>query len=207
MIVFDFSPIVQYQLMRISLAIVFLLGLLYLILPGPDRIEEFPKLPNSLKSQLAGDTVQNPNIAAYFSDFNRDFVTKFYYQNFRDLYCKRDFYGLPNLLCFIPPAKLNHPPEKAFNYIRDQQESTYLEEYYLPLRESFFVNGYEPIDMMSKPFNNWSKPLEVGTTIYFSKTTIRYYPTPIWGRILIYLAVWVSGYLLIRLTREVVKHG
>src|SRR5260221_6948618 len=100
--------------MRIIFGIIFLLGLLYLILPGPDTIYEFPKLPDSLKSQLAGDTVQNPNIAAYFSDFDRDFVTKFYLQNYKEIYCKKTFFGFPNPLCFVQPIKLNHPPEQAF---------------------------------------------------------------------------------------------
>ncbi len=189
--------------MRIILVIVFLLGLLYLILPGPERIEEFPKLPNSLKSQLAGDTVQNPNIAAYFSDYNREYVTKFYYENLRSLYCKKDFLSLPNPLCFIPPLKINHPPEKAFIYIRDQQESTYLEEYLLPFRESFFVNGYEPIDKNGKPFQLTSKPLEVGKTIYFSKATIRYYPSLVWSRIVIFIGTIAGFYFLFRLGKKV----
>lgn len=188
--------------MKIIVTAIFLLGLLYLILPGPERIEQFSRLPDALKSQLAGDTVQNPNIAAYYSDYRRDFVTKFYFNDFRRLYCKQTFWGLPNPLCFIPPIRLNHPPERAFNYIRDQQESTYLEEYLYPLRESFFVNGYEPFDKNGRRFNKTSQPIVVDATIYASKTTIRYYPTSTWLRVAIYIGIWAVLIALYKILRS-----
>ncbi len=193
--------------MRIILGIIFLIGLIYLILPGPERIEEFPRLPGSLKSQLTGDTIQNPNIAAFFSDYDRAFVTNFYFSGFKNIYCKKDILGFPNPLCFLSPLKLNHPPEKAFSYIRDQQESTYLEEYFLPLRESFFVNGYEPIDKNGKPFFQMSKPIEVDKVIYFSKSTVRFYPSSVWSRVLIYLGIWASFFGLGKLGKGLGKNG
>lgn len=193
--------------MRIILSLFFLLGLIYLILPGPEKIEEFPRLPGSLKSQLPGDTVQNPNIAAYFSDYDRPFVTGFYKKEFNEIYCKKNILGIPNPLCFIAPIKLIHPPEKAFNYIRDQQESTYLEEYLFPMRESLFVNGYEPIYRDGRKFNYKSLPLEMDGNVYFSKATVRYYPSSVWSRVIVYGLVWVSLTALFRLGRRVIKYG
>ena len=47
------------------LAGLFLVGLTYLLIPGPASINDFYLLPGSTKSDLTGDTIQNPNIAAY----------------------------------------------------------------------------------------------------------------------------------------------
>ncbi len=182
-------------MMKVSLIIFFLLGLVYLLAPGPYTIDDFPPLPGSLKSKEDGDTWQNPNIAAYFSDYRRDFVTDFYYQNFKD----QNFWG------FIPPVKINHPPERAFDYIRDQQHATYLEEYLFPLRGSIFVNGYEPYDIKGKPFDRKSVPLLVEGTLYQTKTTLRYYPSSLVARVFIYFGIWLSLIWLFRLYKEALK--
>ena len=184
--------------MRIVLGIIFLVGLVYLILPGPTKIDDFPGLPNSVKSQEPGDTYQNPNIAAYFSNYWRDFVTPFYYTTFNHLYCQKIFNTIPNPICYIPPIRLNHPPERAYEFIRDQQLSTYLEEYLYPMRESFFVNGYEPYDPQGVAFDFRSQPLVVNGVEYPTKTTIRFYPSNPILRILVYMGIWVAIYFLIR---------
>lgn len=193
--------------MKIVVGLVFLLGLIYLSLPGPEKIDEFSRLPLSLKSQLAGDTIQNPNIAAYFSDYPRSFVVPFYVKDLKRIYCKKHLLDLPNPLCFFPMIRLNHPPEKAFVYIRDQEESTFLEEYLYPFRESFFINGYEPFDKNGKQFDYRSKPLEVDKKLYFSKTTIRFYTSNVWNRIVIYLGIWGALFLLFKTGRMIIKNG
>jgi hypothetical protein len=182
--------------MRIILGVIFFLGLIYLILPGPTRIEDFPPLPNSVKSTEPGDTYQHPNIAAYFSDLWRGDVTGYYYSSFNHLYCEKIFGILPNPICYIPPIRLNHPPEQSFTYIRDQQLTTYLEEYLYPMRESFFVNGYEPYDMQGVQFDFRSQPLVVNGREYPTKTTIRFYPSNPLYRVLVYIGIWVSMYFL-----------
>src|SRR5579872_2116571 len=192
--------------MKIVAGLVFLLGLVYLLLPGPQTIDDFSRLPISTKSELAGDTIQNPNIAAYYSNYDRAYVTQFYQQDLKNNYCNDEVMGFPNPLCFIPPIKLNHPPEEAFTYIRDQEESTYLEEYLYPLRESLFVNGYEPIDKTGKKFNSSSVPLLVDGLTYFSKATIRYYPTPIWERVLVYLLIWISIWAMWVVGKKALRH-
>lgn len=186
----------EYKVILIS---IFLLGLIYLILPGPKKIDDFPPLIPSLKSNLEGDTIQNPNIAAYFSDFRRDHITAFYQKKFVDLH------WLGNI---FPLIKLNHPPEYAYQYIRDQQESTFLEEYTYPLRESFFVNGYEPLieNRINKKPSNFAgnhivyRDSNFGPELFFnSKTTIRFYPNSVFSRILIYLGIWVASLALYQL--------
>lgn len=163
----------------------FVLGFIYIVIPGPSKIEDFPPLPNSLKSTLEGDTIQNPNIAAYYSDFTRKDITKFYLK----------FYQRSN---WLPAIRLNHPPERAYQYVRDQQESTFLEEYLYPFKASFFVNGYEPKvenDMRNVPSRFLGDHIRLKDRYYVSKATIRYYPTPLGSRIFVYFLIWVCIYL------------
>lgn len=190
---------------RKILGVIFVLGLLYLILPGPRRIEDFPPLPASVKSTLEGDTIQNPNIAAYYSDFRRYFITYFYKKEFAKMYT----FG-----AVFPPVTVNHRPEDAYRYIRDQQASTFLEEYVYPLRESFFVNGYDPLManiMYKHQTSNVGNHILVRDQIteeeklYDSKTTVRFYPTsPLW-RITIYFLIWFSGLGIYRLFIKALK--
>lgn len=179
----------------------FIIGLIYILLPEPSSIDDFPPLPNSVKSDLDGDTWQNPNLAAYFSDYRRDFITKFYRNNLTNQFL---------LGWLISPVSLNHPPEKAYQYIRDQQESTFLEEYTYPLRGSIFVNGYEPLT--ENRMNNKEKEGGfVGNHIYFkqnpynSKATLRYYPSPLLVRVTVYLVIWSFSILLWKLYVKSVK--
>lgn len=188
------------SLKRASLIILFVLGLIYLGLPGASSIEDFPMLPAGVRSDLDGDTWQNPNLKAYFSDNRREFVTKFY----RDIFSKK-LIGIT-----LPVISLNHPPEEAYKYIRDQQESTFLEEYITPLRESFFVNGYEP-EIENQILGR--KADFVGNHIYFkgkpynSKTTLRYYPTPFLSRFFVYIGIWIAGLVLWRFIKKILHEG
>lgn len=184
------------------LIVTFIVGLLYLIAPGASSIGDFPPLKGSIKSQLEGDTIQNPNIAAYFSNFRRDYITNFY----RDFFSRTliPFYSLPVI-------SINRPPEEAFNYVRDQQESTFLEEYVFPLRESIYVNGYEP-KIENDMFNKKDRSF-VGDHLYYdakyfnSKATIRYYPSNVFARVFIYIAMWILGILLFKLWRNELTKG
>ncbi|MDO8498804.1 MAG: hypothetical protein Q7S44_03390 [bacterium] len=180
------------------LSVLFILGLVYLIIPGPGSVEDFTPLPNSVRSDLDGDTWQNPNIAAYYADFRRDYVTKFY----KDQFTRMHLFGW-----FLPPLKINHPPEYARSYVRDQQESTFLEEYTYPLRESIFVNGYEPLVE-----NTMNKKAQlagfVGNHIWYkenpyeSKATLRYYPSSVVARTIVYLLIWLSAIWFWKLARR-----
>lgn len=181
------------MLKKIILIIIFLLGLTYLLWPGPTHTSNFPPLPNSLKSGEPGDTYQNPNVAAFFSQLRRPEVINFYKNEFTYL----NIFGIK-----IPPLRSNHPPEEAFTYMRDQQPSTYLEQYSYPLRDSLFINGFEPFDEQGKPYRDGATDIYVEDQFYLTKTTLRYYGSSIFSRIIIYLLIWVSLVLLFKLSRK-----
>ena len=109
-----------------------LFALAYLLLPAP---AEPPPLPESTKSNLPGDTVEIPHLYAYFTNLSREEVINFYQEH----YSRSRFLNLPLL-----GLKLNHPPEYTWVVIRDTVLSSYLEEIVHPLKESFYINGYEP---------------------------------------------------------------
>lgn len=167
--------------------------LIYMFLPGPSTIANFPPLPNSAKSTLEGDTIQVPNTAGYFSNNYRDFSTNF----FKDHYKNNTF--LP-----FPPFRLNHPPEFAYTAIKVETHSTYLEEYFYPLRDSLYVNGLEPFyeDGTSK-FTGAIKFDNEGRTSD-TKVTVRFYPSSLWARIFVWLGIVISLLLLWKLGRRII---
>ncbi len=195
-----FERFLQSNVFRSRLIIaIFLIGLIYLLYPNPKSITQIPPLPGSTKSNLEGDTIQNPNIAAYFSNYNRAFITNFYKSYFKKT--------IPPFLN-LPLVSLNHPPEEAYKYVRDQQESTFLEEYSYPLRGTLYVNGYEPItaNIISHATRSYyGDRVGYQQVYYLSKTTLRYYPTSVVARVLIYFGIWGLGYALARLFMMVIK--
>lgn len=174
----------------------FIIGLIYVLLPGPGEIEDFKAVPG-VKSDFPGDTIQNPNIAAFYTDYTRSEITKFY----KDDFSKKLLFGIP-----LPIISLNHPPEAAHKYVRDQQESTFLEEYIFPLRESLFVNGYEPKvenDMFNRRDRSFiGDHLKYKEVFYNSKTTLRYHPSYLVNRVLVYLGIWLAATLLYKLFKK-----
>lgn len=169
------------KLIFLFLSVVFLF---YLVWPfEPKTISDFSPLPQSTKSDLSGDTVEVPNITAYFSNNYRNFVTK-YYRNQYQFMTKFPF----------PPLVLNHPPEHAFHYIKDQTQSTYLEEYVYPLRGSLFVNGLEPFDEKTKEARySGATYFNASGINYETKVTLRYYPSRVANRI----GVWAGIDLIV----------
>ena len=151
---FEVLAMTTMTLMRI-LGITFLiLILVYLLLPSTS----FPQpLPDAVQSQEPGDQRDLEHFRAYFTDLPRREVISHYQRQFK----------LSGGLVVIPSYRLNYPPEEAFTYIADQTLSNYLEEIVYPLRESLFINGYEPKDADDK--------ISVNGRPYFSKVTIRYY--------------------------------
>ena len=180
---------------KLIFIVIFLIGLVYLLWPGPTHTSDFPALPDSLKSDEPGDTFQNPNNAAYFSNLRRKQVIEFYKNEFAYL----NIFGIK-----IPPLRSNHPPEEAFTYIRDQQPSTYLEQYSYPLRDSLFINGFEPFDETGKPYRGDAVDIFINGSFYETKTSIRYYGSSTVSRVAVYLLIWVSVILLFKLTKKAV---
>lgn len=166
--------------------------LIYLILPGPGKISDFKALPNSDKSTLEGDTIQVPNVSAYFSNNYRGFVVPFYLKNYRE----KTF--LP-----LPPLTLNHPPEYAWNVIKKYTDSTYLEEFVYPLRDSLYVNGLEPFYEDGSPKFWGSTKLNEGSDLWYTKTTLRFYPSNIFVRFLTWLGITSSIFFLYKMGRKI----
>lgn len=171
--------------LKIIYLFVSLIFLIYLILPGPTQITDFPPLPDSVKSKLEGDTIQVPNISAYFSYNYRDFVIPFYNYN----YYKNT--SLP-----FPPLRLNYPPEFAYTAIKDQTHSTYLEELVYPLRDSIFINGFEPFYRSGAPKYTGASKIGIEGIDYDTKVTLRYYPSPLWAKLIVWLGINVAIILL-----------
>lgn len=169
-----------------------LLLLIYMLWPTPDKISDFKPLPNSAKSKLAGDTFQIPNVSAYFSNNYRDFVVKFYQQNFKELA------KLP-----IPSYRLNYPPEYSFVAIKKHTDTTYIEELVYPLKGSLFVNGYEPFNPDRTPKFWGASMFDIEGVNWDTKTTLRLYPSSVFARLIVWLGITVSILLLYRLFRKV----
>src|SRR3972149_6324905 len=152
-----------------------LLFLFYLFLPSPD----FPEpLPGSLTSKEPGDT-ETPLRRAYFTDLSREEVLTFYQNEFT----YSPFFGLP-----LPTYRLNYPPEEAQSLVRDQTRSTFLEEIVHPLRESIYVNGFEPKldnEIIREEGKKWRQ-----------KITLRYIPSSPFIRLVFGVATLILIYVL-----------
>lgn len=177
--------------MKFKIFIIFsILLLVYMIWPGPSRIDQFQELPNSDKSTLAGDTFQIPNVSAYFSNNYRDFVVPFY---------KNDYQTLSHLP--FPPLRLNYPPEFSWNVIKKHTDSTYLEELVYPLRDSIYVNGFEP-------FNKDGTPRYWGASIFnnkwYTKVTLRFYPSNILTKLAVWFGILLSIIFVYKVGKEII---
>lgn len=179
--------------MKVIYLIFSLLLLIYMVWPGPSKISDFKALADSDKSKLEGDTIQIPNVSAYFSNQFREFVTPFYAQNYQTLS------RFP-----FPPLKLNHPPEYSWKVIKKHTDSTYLEEYVYPFRDSLFVNGFEPFYSGGSPKFWGSTMFEIEGKNWFTKTTLRFYPSSPVVRIIVWIGIVISLYLLYRLGRKII---
>lgn len=166
--------------------------LIYMLWPGPSKISNFKPLPSSDKSTLEGDTIQIPNVAAYFSDNYRKYVVDYYKNNYQQ-----------NSHFLFPPLRLNHPPEYSWNVIKKHTDSTYLEELVYPLRDSLYVNGLESFYEDGTPKFWGSTKFEIGKSNWYTKTTLRFYPSRTAIRILVWLGIISSVYLLARMGKKV----
>lgn len=112
---------------NILVTLVSILLFVYLIKPNPD----FPKPPyDSVQSNEPADT-ETPLRRAYFTNMTREEVINHY---------KKEF----NKGFTVYTPRLNYPPEESATIIRDQTMSTFLEEIVHPMRESIYINGFEP---------------------------------------------------------------
>lgn len=156
------------KILIIFLVLFNFLAFTYLLSPTP----ELPDLPNSVRSQEPGDTVQISNVRAYYTNLSRTEVINFYKANYNGPF----------------RIQLNHPPEKAKEVIRDTIQSYYFEEFVLPFRESLYINGFEwENDVFTKPEKRIKNKLMYENKEYKAKITIRTFPTLVPKRIAAFL--------------------
>lgn len=136
--------------------------------------------PGSLQSNEPADT-EIPLRRAYFTDMTRAEVLSWYESQMK----RSSFMGIP-----LPTYLLNYPPEDAQTLIRDQTRSTFLEEIVHPMRESIYVNGYEP------PASDEKNAINIEGKHWRQKIIIKMSPSSLIVRLLttaaiIVLIVWL----------------
>lgn len=182
------------KLLKIFFVLFFFLGTFYLVLPAR---ENFPALPESVESIEPGDTTQIANVSAYYTDTSRKEVVQFY----KNYFSRSAFLGIP-----LITYKLNHPPEKIREVLRDTQQSTFVEEIVHPLRESVFVNGFEwNNDPFTSPEARAANILIVNGKTYQFKITLYYQPSMVWQRLLVFYLTLILIYLLILSYKGIIK--
>ena len=169
---------------KILLSLVYLLGVFYLVLPDPI----YPDLSLATLSDEPGDTWQNPDQKAFFSDKTRQEVLEELQQSF----------SLSFLKGYLPSFRLNYRPEESTQFVREQLNSYYLEEIVHPLRESLYVNGWEP---QNAPYwqtvpENKRPTIQIEGTYYNSKITLRPVYSQVWARILIWSLIFPLSFLV-----------
>ena len=167
------------NLWKISLILVYLLGSAYLLLPNP----VYPDVSSATRSNEPGDTWQNPDQKAFFTNKTRQEVLQEMQNSFS--------------LASIPSFRLNYRPEESGQFIREQIDSYYLEEIVHPLRESLFVNGWEP---QNSPYWRSVEPdkrpaIQIDGVFYRSKIILKpVYSSPI-SRIFVWTLIFPLSYL------------
>ena len=159
--------------MKLKIFIIFnSLALYYLLTPTPIILD----LPNSLKSIEPGDTIQIPNVKAFYNNQERQEIIKFYV----DTYQKKHPLSI----------KINHRPEKAKQIIKDTIQTYYFEEIIIPFKQSLYINGFEwKKDVFTKPEARAKNRLMVGEQEFDTKLTLRHFPTTPINRLIVFFAL------------------
>ena len=154
----------------------FLFSILLLVYVIPSSPEFPTQIPNSIQSFEPAD-VETPLRRGYYTNLTRQEVIEHYKKEFNK-----------NFKVFTP--RLNYPPEEAQTIIRDQTKSTFLEEIVHPLRESLYINGFEPKTEEYK--------IVIDGVSWKQKVIVRYVPSTILIRLIILVLTIVSTLLLVR---------
>ena len=180
--------------LKITFAVVYLLGIAYLVLPEP----VIPNLPGALKSIEPGDTTQMPGVWAYYTNLSRREAVDFY----KEAFSKSSFLKIP-----LPTYILNHPPEYARETIRATQQSNFYEEIVHPLRESLFVNGWIPkedkvyLARSLKPVTEFT----IDGQNFSAKITLYHVRSTIWARILVWTGIISLIVMIIMAFRAIIR--
>jgi hypothetical protein len=169
----------------LSILIVYLIGIIYLILPSP----QIPDLEPALKSTEPGDTVQIPGVSAYYTNLSRQEAIAF----FEKAFAYSSFLNLP-----LITYRLNHPPEYARETIKNTLQTNFYEELIHPLRGSLFISGWIPgedevyLAQTKKPITDFI----VEDQHFTAKITLYRISSPIWTRFLIWTGIILAASVL-----------
>lgn len=169
------------KLLYLILTVTYLLGIVYLIQPSPQT----PDLSDSFRSTEPGDTYQHPDQKAFYTN-------KYRSEALAELQSSWSITNIPFL-----EYRLNYPPEEVTTLVREQLYSSYLEEVVHPLRESLFINGWEPSNSPKYSYlPAEDRPIIITEGIpYNSKVTIRPVYSPIWARLFVWTAIFPASFL------------
>jgi len=161
------------KIINAILLVLFILLFIYVSPPSP----EFPKPPSDFVQSGEPADVETPLRRGYYTNLTRGEVIAHYEKEFNQ-----------GFNVYTP--RLNYPPEDAPLLIRDQTKSTFLEEIVHPLRESIYINGFEP---KTEEYAQYYKGIR-----YNQKIIVRYVPSSMWIRIFAVTGSIVSAYFLIK---------
>lgn len=173
-------------IVKAILGLIYIFGIFYLLLPNP----VYPDLTSSTLSDEPGDTWQHPEQKAFFTNKIRQDVMQ-------EL---QDSFSLPSL----PSFRLNYRPEETTQFVREQINSYYLEEIVHPLRESLFVNGWEP---QNAPYWQSVEPeyrpsIQINDVYYNSKITLKPTFSTAPARIFIWSLIFPASYFVFKSVKK-----
>lgn len=160
------------RLLASGFFLAFIVLLVYVFPKSP----EFPISPDGSVQSYEPADVETELRRGYYTNLSRAEVIAHYEKGFN-----RGFN--------VYTPRLNYPPEDAPVLIRDQTKSTYLEEIVHPLRESLYINGFEP---KTEEYAQYYKGIR-----YNQKIIVRYVPSSVLTRVIVLLLSSFTGYFLI----------
>ncbi len=169
---------------KIILGVIYFLGIFYLVLPNP----VYPDLSFSSRSDEPGDTWQHLDQKAFYTQTERSDV----------LSELENAFALRQFSLVAPSFRLNYRPEETTFFVREQVDSSYLEEIVHPLRESLFVSGWEPQNSprwQDLPYEERPR-IEKYNQEFHAKITLRLSSSSVWARILIWSLIFPASYFV-----------
>lgn len=175
--------------------VIYILGVIYLTLPSPKT----PELKDAIRSDEPGDTWQNPDQKGFYTNLNRSQVIGQMQSEFQ----------IKLMNVNLPSYRLNYRPEEAFEMVRDQLNSYYLEEIVYPMRSSLFVNGWEPTNSPRyAAYELDDIPMISFRGIpYISKVTLKPVESSIPARLIIWTLIFPATYLVVISIKKSIKNA
>lgn len=170
------------KLLKVFLFVLFILLSTYVFPKSP----EFPNPPSDFVQSGEPADIETPLRRGYYTNLSRTEVIAHYEKEFNTPLS--GVVAKLSLASFTP--RLNYPPEDAPVLIRDQTKSTFLEEIVHPLRESIYINGFEP---KTEEYAQFYKG-----TRYNQKIIVRYVPSSLWIRLFVVTGSILSVHFLLK---------